>query len=62
MGGGEHAGLHIGGPSFEDRPALMYGIETARNICGMAPGTARKLLEMALQELDGKEDLRPGES
>jgi len=40
------------------RPALMYVIEAARTICGMAPGTARKLLELALQELDGKENLR----
>lgn len=46
----------IGCPSFEDRPAMVYVIEAARNICGMAPGTARKLLEMALRELDGKED------
>ncbi len=36
----------------------MYVIEAARTICGMAPGTARKLLELALQELDGKENLR----
>jgi hypothetical protein len=54
--------FHIGRPDFEDRPALMYVIEAARNICGMAPGTARKLLELALQELNGKEDLRLGES
>jgi hypothetical protein len=48
----------IGCPSFEDRPALVYVIEAARNICGMGPATARKLLELALQELDGKEDFR----
>jgi hypothetical protein len=39
--------FHIGAPSFEDRPALIYVIEAARNICGIAPGTARKLLELA---------------
>jgi hypothetical protein len=50
--------FRIGSPPLEDRPALVYAIEAARNICGMAPGTARKLLELALLELDGKEDRR----
>jgi hypothetical protein len=43
--------FHIGCPGKNDRPALVYTIEAARNICGTAPATARKLLEMALTEL-----------
>jgi len=53
----ENSGTYrVGSPNLGDRPALVYVIEAARNICGMAPGTARKLLEMALQELEGKEN------
>lgn len=38
-----------------DRPALVYVVEAARSICGKSPGTARKLLELALLELQDEE-------
>ena len=50
--------FRVGCPSYPGRPALVYVIEAARNICGMQPETARKLLELALAELEGRQGAR----
>ena len=52
-GGGNH---HIGYCDFSLRPSTVYAIEAARALCAGALGieTARKLLKLAIEELDGK--------
>jgi hypothetical protein len=45
----------IGCPGYGERPALVYAVEAARLLCAGLGGrsVARRLLEMALRELDG---------
>lgn len=44
----------IGCCNFDTRPATVYAIEAARNLCGGAAGNdvARRLLQMAIDALD----------
>jgi hypothetical protein len=42
----------IGCASFEDRPALVWIVEAARNLCGMNHDVAVRLLRMALQDIE----------
>jgi hypothetical protein len=39
------------------RPATVYAIEAARNLCGASPDVARRLLQLALVSLEGIHDL-----
>lgn len=48
---------HVGSPNFSERPALIFLIEAARNLCGMDYALARTLLRMALAELEGKSSI-----
>lgn len=45
----------IGCPSFEDRETLIFIIEAARLLCGVARAPAAQLLRMAVANLDGRE-------
>ena len=41
--------------NFNDRPAMVFIVEAARNLCGMADSKlVRKLLQMAIDELDAR--------
>jgi hypothetical protein len=42
----------IGCPGYSDRPALIYMVEEARNLCGMNRTVAARLLRMALTDLE----------
>ena len=49
----EDSGTYPAGvPDFTYRPALIFIIEAARNLNGMSPDVARKLLTMAIQQID----------
>lgn len=49
----EDSGTYPAGvPDFTYRPALIFIIEAARNLNGMAPLVARKLLTMAIEQID----------
>jgi len=49
----EDSGTYPAGvPDFTYRPALIFIIEAARNLNGMAPEVARKLLVMAIEQID----------
>lgn len=41
----------VGCCCFPTRPATVYAIEAARNLCGAEPKVARRLLQMALDAL-----------
>lgn len=51
----------VGCPNFSERPALIFTIEAARNICGGEHEVARQLLSMALAELEQRPPRRRGE-
>lgn len=42
----------IGCPDYRDRPAMVFIIEAARNLCGVERERAAQLLRMALDELE----------
>lgn len=49
----EDAGeFHIGCCDFRTRPATVYAVEAARNLCGCSNDVARRLLQMAIDSLD----------
>jgi hypothetical protein len=47
--------FHIGCPCFETRPAMVYAVEAARALCGVDNDLARRLLQLAIDDLDGQE-------
>lgn len=42
----------IGCPDWSARPALIFVVEAAANVCGMNYSTAIKLLQMGIAELE----------
>ena len=52
--------FHIGCCDFPTRPATIYAVEAARLLCGAENDTARKLLQLALNELKPKKELPKG--
>lgn len=51
----------IGAPSQEHRPALIYAVEAARNITSWDPQKAKRLLQLAIREIDNAAPLDASE-
>jgi hypothetical protein len=52
----------IGCPDFRDRPALIFLVEAARNLCGGNVPLAQRLLDMARADLTARHGRRKGSS